>query len=282
MNIKKLNSYSKKTIKKQLLASCRSKKWAQLLANDFPFKTVESLVQRAEDIWYDLCEVEDWLEAFSHHPQIGDVESLSKKFAGQEQAGIKKASKATLKKLVKLNKAYLEKHGFIFLVAASGKSANELLDLLEHRLKNTTEEELVIAIGEQQKITIIRFKQLLDTADWSGVKNSQLTTHVLDTGSGLPAENLSISLQKLFEGKWQTFTQGITNADGRIVDLLPPGAVLEKGHYNMIFETGEYFKSKKVENFHPIVEIQFKVSDDSHYHIPLLLSPFGYTTYRGS
>lgn len=282
MNIKTLNKSSKKRLKEQLMTCCGSKKWADLMAKKAPFKSEEALAQAAEDIWYDVCEVEDWLEAFSHHPQIGDLDSLAKKFAGKEQAGIKAASKTLLKKLAKQNKAYLKKYGFIFLISASGKSASQMSELLNDRLRNAPLEELVIAVGEQHKITIARLQKLLPKADWSNLKGSQLTTHVLDTGSGFPASHLTIKLQKYFEGSWETFTQGITNDDGRIADLLPPGVTLELGNYKMIFETEDYFEEKEIESFYPGVEIQFKVYDDSHYHIPLLLSPFGYTTYRGS
>ena len=288
MNIKDLNKLPKKEIKDQLMTCCGSSKWAKLLTKEFPFKSETAFIQKAEDIWYDVCEVEDWLEAFSHHPQIGDVKSLEKKFAktknftSKEQAKVKTASKSTLKKLAKQNKSYQAQNGFIFLVSAAGKSAPELLSLLNTRLNNSRSEELVVAVGEQHKITVNRLQKLLADSNWNKIKGCQLTTHVLDTASGKPAQGITIKLQRMYEGIWQTFTQGITNSDGRITDLLAPGVILEKEKYNMIFETEEYFYNKKQECFYPQVEVQFKVYDDSHYHIPLLLSPYGYTTYRGS
>ena len=83
-------------------------------------------------------------------------------------------------------------------------------------------------------------------------------------------------------GQWQTMAQGVTNADGRIADLLPAERILPPGNYKLVFETGNYFASNNVKGFYPEVEIQFTIIDGSHYHVPLLINPFGYSTYRGS
>ncbi|RYY91039.1 MAG: hydroxyisourate hydrolase [Chitinophagaceae bacterium] len=112
---------------------------------------------------------------------------------------------------------------------------------------------------------------------------SQLTTHVLDTSIGKPGRDISIRLQAPSgESAWQTIAQGITNADGRIADLLPPGRNLPAGNYRVAFDTGAYFTANNTNGFYPSVEIQFTVFDDMHYHVPLLVNPFGYSTYRGS
>ena len=111
---------------------------------------------------------------------------------------------------------------------------------------------------------------------------SQITTHVLDTSSGKPAEGIHIKL--FFQNKeiWEKLADGITNKDGRIGDLLKDEIKLEKGIYKMEFETGSYFKEKNLKIFYPSVNIIFEIDSNEHYHIPLLLSPFGYSTYRGS
>ena len=114
------------------------------------------------------------------------------------------------------------------------------------------------------------------------LKVSQVTTHVLDTSIGKPGKNISIRLKQQTNGAWTTLCQGITNADGRIGDLLPQNRNIKPGDYKMNFDTGSYFESNKVEGFYPSVEIDFTVFDDSHYHVPLLINPFGYSTYRGS
>jgi hydroxyisourate hydrolase len=109
-------------------------------------------------------------------------------------------------------------------------------------------------------------------------KMSQITTHVLDTSLGKPAQGVAIRLEQ--NGK--VLGQGITNADGRIGDLLPKDQSLPPGEYQMVFETGAYFQKNGLKGFYPKAVIHFTTFDESHYHVPLLLNPFGYSTYRGS
>lgn len=111
---------------------------------------------------------------------------------------------------------------------------------------------------------------------------SQLTTHILDTTKGKPAVGVSIILYNGSNDEWIELTRGITNADGRIPDLLKGGEILQEGIYKMRFETKDYFDKDQVKTFYPYVEIIFEITSAEHYHIPLLLNPFGYSTYRGS
>ena len=111
---------------------------------------------------------------------------------------------------------------------------------------------------------------------------SQITTHILDTTKGRPAANVSIALLRQTGDNWQEIARGVTNSDGRIADLLPKNTPLELGVYKMKFFTQEYFAQDDTANFYPFVEIVFNVADTAHYHVPLLLNPFGYATYRGS
>jgi len=112
---------------------------------------------------------------------------------------------------------------------------------------------------------------------------SQITTHVLDTSKGRPAAGISIELFCHMDNNWSSLAQGTTNTDGRIAGLLDDDVTLEAGIYRMHFNTGDYFKNKAEKAFYPYVEIVFELEGDgSHYHIPLLLSAYGYSTYRGS
>ena len=111
---------------------------------------------------------------------------------------------------------------------------------------------------------------------------SQITTHVLDTAAGKPGKGISIRLMKNENDNWLVIAEGITNADGRVSDLLPAGKILSTGDYRIIFNIGEYYKIQKIKTFYPAVEILFTVFDGNHYHVPLLISPYGYSTYRGS
>ena len=111
---------------------------------------------------------------------------------------------------------------------------------------------------------------------------SPLTSHVLDTALGQPARGLAVRLEILEAAGWRTLADRVTNGDGRVVDLLPAGG-LEARTYRLTFDTGAYLRSSGRPVFYPRVEVTFEVQAPAeHHHIPLLLSPFGYSTYRGS
>ncbi len=282
MNLVAFNTLPEATAHQELFACCGSTRWADNMMAHFPFTSEKQLVDLATDIWYNQCDEGDWRESFTHHPKIGDVKSLTEKFAGKEQAGVAVATTETIEALAQANADYEAKNGFIFIVCATGKSADEMLQILLDRLQNSPEEELHIAMGEQQKISIIRFKKMIPDGDFSFLKISQITTHVLDTALGLPGKNISIRLQAKRKNIWQTIAQGITNNDGRIPDLLPQDKNLKPDTYKMVFDTGTYYKKQNLKTFYPEVEIQFTTFDETHYHVPLLVNPFGYSTYRGS
>ena len=130
------------------------------------FSSDEKLMTRAEKVWADLAEA-DYLEAFLAHPRIGDVDSLREKYAntkaiaGGEQSGVDSADEATLLRLSKANDEYFDKFGFIFIVCATGKSAKQMLEILEARLPNDRDEEVANAAAEQLKITKIRLGKLV-------------------------------------------------------------------------------------------------------------------------
>lgn len=111
---------------------------------------------------------------------------------------------------------------------------------------------------------------------------SPITTHVLDVSLGRPAAGVPTVLEGGGEGAWKELGRGVTDADGRIKALLPD-APLTAGAYRLTFDTAAYFKARKTEGFYPSVAVSFEVRKaGGHYHVPLLLSPFGYSTYRGS
>ena len=112
---------------------------------------------------------------------------------------------------------------------------------------------------------------------------SRITTHVLDTALGLPARNLKVSLAiREPQGDWIQLGEQATNDDGRALDLLH-GRALEAGSYRLTFDTGAYLTATWGRAFYPVVEVFFDVDAvDRHHHVPLLLSPYGYSTYRGS
>ena len=111
---------------------------------------------------------------------------------------------------------------------------------------------------------------------------SQITTHILDTSLGRPASGVNVSLEYQSSGSWQQVAKGMTDNDGRVKNLLPIEKRIPRGVYRLIFETKSYYKTNDVKGFYPTVTIEFEILDDSHYHVPLLLNPYGYSTYRGS
>ena len=114
--------------------------------------------------------------------------------------------------------------------------------------------------------------------------SSPVTTHVLDISIGRPAQGVAVTLLLQTAGtEWKEIARGVTAQDGRLVNLLPSGRKLATGSYRLRFETGAYFAARQSAAFYPFVEITFAVIDaGQHYHVPLLVSPYGYTTYRGS
>jgi len=110
-----------------------------------------------------------------------------------------------------------------------------------------------------------------------------ITTHILDTSRGRPAQGVAVVLEVRADAGWKILGQGRTDVDGRLKGLLPDDFDLKAGVYRLTFHTSDYFAAQRVESFYPEVMISFTVADAAaHYHVPLLVSPFGYSTYRGS
>lgn len=110
-----------------------------------------------------------------------------------------------------------------------------------------------------------------------------LSVHVLNLENGLPSPGVEVTLEKHQGADWQLLAQGTTNEQGRITELFPSQQPFEAGEYRVVFKTGAYFKQAGRETFFPQIPVIFQVKQtDQHYHIPLLLSPYGFSTYRGS
>jgi 2-oxo-4-hydroxy-4-carboxy-5-ureidoimidazoline decarboxylase len=160
-----LNGLPFEEAKAEFMRCCGSSRWADAMARARPFKDISGVYAEAAWLWKQTGP-EDWREAFTHHPRIGDVSQLRAKFAAtanwssQEQGGVSGADEAVLQGLAEGNAEYEKRFGFIFLVCATGKSAAEMLGLLRARLDNAPDEELRIAAEEQAKITRIRLEKL--------------------------------------------------------------------------------------------------------------------------
>ena len=110
-----------------------------------------------------------------------------------------------------------------------------------------------------------------------------LSVHVLNLENGLPSPGVNVTLEKHVGQNWQPLAQGVTNEQGRNGELFPDKQAMEAGQYRVVFKTGDYFKKAGRDTFFPEIPVIFEVKNaDQHYHIPLLLSPYGFSTYRGS
>ncbi len=164
-----LNALPYETILQTLQTCCASARWCEELEESRPFLNDDDVLNKSAKVFSGLDE-SDWLEAFEGHPQIGNVDTLRAKYAntkaiaGDEQSGVQSASEDVLKQLAAANDEYLKKFGFIFIVCATGKSAKEMLELLQQRLPRTRDQELITAGEEQSKITALRLKKLATKA----------------------------------------------------------------------------------------------------------------------
>ena len=162
-----LNQAAEETAKARFLDCCGSRNWARLMTEARPFADVAALIKQARQIWLSL-EPQDWLEAFAAHPKIGArkaapaQQAQSAEWSNAEQAGIQTAADWLRDELEQANRLYEEKFGFIFIVCATGKTAEEMLDLCRERLSNDAASEIRIAADEQRKITEIRLRKLLE------------------------------------------------------------------------------------------------------------------------
>lgn len=166
MTLQTLNQLSPQDAYATFEACCCAPNWVTGMVAARPFDSPVAMYKAAEDLWLSLGEA-DYLAAFEGHPQIGDVSTLREKYrntagsAGHEQAGMNQASEETLQRMMILNQDYLSRFGFIFIVCASGKSADEMLAIIESRITNDPATELAIAANEQSKITQLRLEKLL-------------------------------------------------------------------------------------------------------------------------
>ncbi len=166
MTLHEFNILPAEQLTEALRRCCGSQAWVQRMLAFIPADDMVELLEDAEEQWWQ-CSESDWKEAFTHHPKIGDRESLQKKFASTaewasgEQRAVNSASEETIRRLAEGNRLYEEKFGYIFIVCATGKSADEMLAILRDRLENSPEAEILVAADEQNKITKLRIEKML-------------------------------------------------------------------------------------------------------------------------
>jgi 2-oxo-4-hydroxy-4-carboxy-5-ureidoimidazoline decarboxylase len=207
--------------------------------------------------------------------------------AEQNSAGLDRLSDAEYQAFERVNNAYRAKFGFPYIVCVRRHTRDSILRDFERRLPNDAKAEVQSSIGEICRIAALRLDQLVTSDDKLPV-HGRLSTHVLDTHSGRPAAGISVELTELSElGEARVVARAITNGDGRTDQPLIGGRPVPIGRYELTFRVGAYFADRDVPMSDPPfldrIPLHFSVSDpEGHLHVPLLVTPWSYATYRGS
>jgi OHCU decarboxylase len=176
-SLERLNALSPEEAEAEFLKCCGSTLWARRMMDERPFHNLQELLTKADAEWWAL-DKEDWLEAFSRHPKIGEKKSErtqaqeARRWSEQEQSGTRSADEETRRELAELNRTYLRKFGYIYIICATGKTADEMLAILKERLTNDADREIRVAAEEQRRITHLRLQKLLEKQE-TGVRSQE-------------------------------------------------------------------------------------------------------------
>jgi 2-oxo-4-hydroxy-4-carboxy-5-ureidoimidazoline decarboxylase len=226
------------------------------------------------------------------HPDLADKTSRAKGLtaessAEQNSVGLDRLSDAEYEAFERVNNAYRAKFGFPYIVCVRRHTKDSILADFERRLPNDAAAETTASIAEICRIAALRLDQLVVSDDRLPV-HGRLSTHVLDTHSGRPAAGIEVELvERSRLGASRVVTSAVTNADGRTDQPLIGGRPVPIGRYELSLSVGKYFKERQVPLTDPPflddIALRFAVSDpEGHLHVPLLVTPWSYATYRGS
>ena len=264
---------------------------AQAALKQRPFATLAALHAAMMDA-VRVAPREQQLALIKGHPDLagkaaraGTMTVDSK--AEQASAGLDRLAEAEFAQFHRLNDAYREKFGMPFIICVRRHSKDSILQQFERRLQNTMSVETKTALGEIFRIAALRLDQRIEAADGLEV-HGRLSTHVLDTQAGRPAAGVTIELLELSaNGEQRMIACATTNRDGRTDEPLIGGRPLPIGRYELRFHVADYFAGVGARQDEPpfldVVPVRFAVAEaEGHYHVPLLVTPWSYCTYRGS
>ena len=263
---------------------------AQAASQRRPFATVAAL-HDALMAAVRARSAEDQIAFVAAHPDLagkaartGDIAPAS--VSEQAGLGLDRLSDDEFARFERLNGAYRARFGFPFVVCVRRLTRDAVLDAFERRLGHERDVELATALAEIGHITRLRLVERIDGPGMPHVAG-RLSTHVLDTHRGRPAEHVRIELFEVGRSARARIADVVTDADGRPHRLLMGGGPLRAGTYELAFHIGDYFRSSGLELPEPafldLVPIRFGISDpEGHYHVPLVATPWSYATYRGS
>ncbi|SHG82017.1 2-oxo-4-hydroxy-4-carboxy-5-ureidoimidazoline decarboxylase [Bradyrhizobium erythrophlei] len=264
---------------------------AEQAASARPFAGVTSLFE-AMKAAVDRAAPELRLALIKAHPDLADKTQraaglTAESDAEQNSVGLDRLSDAEYQAFERVNNAYRSKFGFPYIVCVRRHTRDSILRDFERRLPNDVRSEMQRSIAEICRIAALRLDQLVAGDDRLHVQG-RLSTHVLDTHSGKPAAGIRIELVELSElGLSRVVTRTITNSDGRTDQPLIGGRPVPIGRYELNFSVGRYFAARQVPMSDPPfldqIPLRFAVSEpEGHLHVPLLVTPWSYATYRGS
>lgn len=264
---------------------------AEQAAASRPFAGVNALFAAMKQV-VENAPSEQRLALIKVHP---DLANKTQRAAGltvesnaeQNSAGLDRLSDAEFEAFERVNNAYRTKFGFPYIVCARRQTRDSILRDFERRLPNDVTTETRTSIGEIFRIAALRLDQLVSADDKLAV-HGRLSTHVLDTHSGKPAAGVALELTELSElGTPRVVASAVTNSDGRTDQPLIGGRPVPIGRYQLMFSVGDHFAARGVPMSDPPfldkIPLHFAVSDpEGHLHVPLLVTPWSYATYRGS
>jgi 2-oxo-4-hydroxy-4-carboxy-5-ureidoimidazoline decarboxylase len=264
---------------------------AEQVASARPFAGVKQLFD-AMKAAVDRAPSELRLALIKAHPDLANRTQraaglTAESSAEQDSIGLDRLSDAEYQAFERVNNAYRAKFGFPYIVCVRRHTRDSILRDFERRLPNDANSEMAKSIEEICRIAALRVDQLVTGGDRLGV-HGRLSTHVLDTHSGRPAAGIAVELVELSElGASRVVARAITNADGRTDQPLIGGRPVPIGRYELTFSVGKYFAERQVPMSDPPfldqIPLRFSVSEpEGHLHVPLLVTPWSYATYRGS
>jgi 2-oxo-4-hydroxy-4-carboxy-5-ureidoimidazoline decarboxylase len=292
MRLEQLNAAPADDFVAALAGICEHSPWvAAAVAGQRPFGSLASLnaavaaAVRAAPPARRLALIEAHPDLAGKAARAGDITAESK--SEQGGVGLNRLSEPEYERFHRLNDAYRERFSIPFIVCVRRHTRDSILRQYERRLQNAPEAELETALGEICRIAALRLNDRVEAADALPV-SGRLSTHVLDTHDGRPAEGVALTLCELGDdGSRRLLVKTATDHDGRTAAPLIGGRPVPIGRYELRFEIGAYYASRNVPAVDPpflqSVPVEFSVAEpEGHYHVPLLVTPWSFSTYRGS
>jgi hydroxyisourate hydrolase len=291
-DINSINQLTSEQLHKSLSTICTNQKWVHQVVAVAPYQSIEHFHEQVL-IAYHALTIDDWKKIISGTDElISTDKQLLDAWSTQEQQVLLKSPDNDRAELLRLTTLYTEKFGFRYVICAIYRSAAQIIQNLLSRMHNNIDHELHIAAGERLKIIQSRINRWIAHLN-PPLKTITLSTHILNTMSGEPAANMKVTLQQnigygknnpLGEHRWITIHCDTTNSNGRYTEfpsLTCSSTSCGMNNYRLIFDVHSYFT---VATLFPTVTIEWEslVDNKTHLHIPLLISPFAYSTYRGS